>query len=81
MIRLASVFLLFALSLSGCSSFSRSGRQQHAYEKYVRRTSMGRVKQQRRFHSDKPQMPTTPMEPSAPIESSETGPQGVPSDG
>lgn len=76
-----SLALLCVFLCAGCSSFSESGRRQRAYEKYVRKSSITRVKQQSRFRSGKPQMPTQPLEPSAPIESTETGPQAVPTDG
>jgi len=76
-----ALLLLFAFALSGCSSFSKTGRQQRAYEKYVRKSSITRVKQQSRFRSGKPQMPSQPMEPSGPVETMETGPQAIPTDG
>jgi len=79
--RLLSLTLVGAFALSGCSSFSKSGRQQRAYEKYVRKSSITRVKQQKRFRTNQPQMPSTPMEPGAPVESTETGPAAIPTDG
>ena len=81
LIKIVVALVLCAFGLSGCSSFSKTGRQQRAYEKYVRKSSVTRVKQSKKFHSDKPQMPSTPMEPSAPVENTETGPQAVPADG
>ncbi|MBA3962598.1 MAG: hypothetical protein H0X40_11955 [Chthoniobacterales bacterium] len=60
------------LFLTGCSSFTKSGRQQAAYEKYIRKSSRNRVAQQKLFHSHHPQMPVTTTEP---MESS--GPQAV----
>lgn len=35
------------------------GRQERAYERYVRKCSLGRVKQQKRFASAKSPMPVT----------------------
>ena len=65
---------LAALLLPGCSMMTKSGRQQAAYQHYVHKMSLGRVKQQRMFHSkDRPMMPVS--EPSEPIESS--GPMSV----
>lgn len=80
-----TVFLLVALSfgLGGCSSFSKEGRQQRAYEKYVRKSSLGRAKQQRQMRPKKTEMPAQPM-PSDPVETTETGetvPQTMPAEG
>ncbi len=71
--------LAFTIALSGCS-FSKQSRQQRAYEKYVRKSSAGRLKQQKRMRPKKSDMPSQPM-PSDPIESSETSevaPQKMP---
>ena len=65
--------LLAILLLPGCSMLTQSGRQQAAYARYVSKSSKGRVKQQRLFHSNKPAMPVT--EPAEARESS--GPQAV----
>lgn len=56
-----------------------NGRQQAAYARYVNKQSKGRVKQQRIFHSGKPQMPVNeaPAEVSEPVESTSTGPQAT----
>ncbi len=65
---------LAALLLPGCSMMTKSGGQQAAYRHYVHKMSLGRVKQQRMFHSkDRQMMPVT--EPSEPIESA--GPMSV----
>ncbi len=74
--KIISVVLIAALGLTGCSTFSKSARRERAYEKYVRKSSMARVVRQSRFHSSKTRIPKTP--PSAPIESTETGPQAIP---
>jgi hypothetical protein len=52
-----ALLLVGATLLSGCSMLTASGRQQRAYEHYVRKSSLGRVKQQRLFNSGKSQMP------------------------
>ncbi len=68
--------LLAAWFLPGCSMLTHDGRQQAAYARYVRKSSQGRVKQQRLFHSNKPAMPVTEStEPTVAVESS--GPQAV----
>ena len=75
-----ALLLLVACGLNACAS--KSTRQERAYAKYVRNSSIVHQKQRGLFrHSDKPQMPTMPMptEPSEPIETTETGPQAVPS--
>lgn len=75
MIRPLSLLLAVTFAFSGCSYMTQSGRQQHAYARYVSKMSKGRVKQQTKFHSNKPQMPMTPGEPT---QTMETGPQAVP---
>jgi outer membrane biogenesis lipoprotein LolB len=65
-----AALLLAMLLLPGCSMMTHAGRQQRAYDHYVRKSSLGRIKQQRRFRSNKPSMPVT-----EPIESS--GPEAV----
>jgi uncharacterized lipoprotein len=63
-------------ALTGCSSFSKSNRQQRAYQKYVQKQSGARAKQQTLFRkSDKPQMPAQGV--SEPVESTSTGPEAV----
>ena len=71
--------LLAALLLPGCSMLTSSGHQQAAYARYVNKQSHGRVKQQRMFHSSKPQMPVNdePAEASEPVETTSSGPQTV----
>ncbi|MEP6822190.1 MAG: hypothetical protein ABI946_07570 [Chthoniobacterales bacterium] len=72
------LFMVLVVSLTGCS-FSQQGRQQRTYQKYVRKSSAGRQKQQSKFRSDKPQMPVSPM-PSEPTESTASGPQAMPAE-
>ena len=68
--------VLLATGLTGCSSFSKSERQQRAYQKYVQKQSGARVKQQSLFRkSGKPQMPAQSV--SEPEESTSTGPEAV----
>ena len=71
--------LLTVASFTGCSMLTQNGRNQAAYARYVSKSSQGRVKQQRLFHSNKPAMPvTTPeAEPNEPVESESSGPQAV----
>lgn len=71
--------LLAALFLPGCSMLTSSGRREASYSRYVSKQSHGRVKQQRMFHSNKPQMPVNdePAEASAPVETASSGPQAV----
>lgn len=76
-----SSVLIIALSgaLGGCSNYSRSSRQQRAYEKYVRKSSVARQKQRSHFKTETPQMPSA-REPGEPVESTEQAPEAVPSD-
>lgn len=80
MTRSISFLLAIAFALSGCSSFSKQSRQQRTYEKYIRKSSVARARQQSHFRSSAPQMPPQPKE-SEPLESTETSPQSMPSDG
>lgn len=76
----AALVLLLALACgsTGCS-FSKQGRQQRSYEKYLRKSSVARQKQRSKFRSDKPQMPVSPM-PSEPVKSAASGPEAVPTE-
>ena len=57
-------FLLIA-ALSGCSGMTKEGRQQHAYEKYVRNSSQMRYKRAQKFRMAKTDVPLrqVPSEP------------------
>jgi outer membrane biogenesis lipoprotein LolB len=72
-----SALLLVALTLlSGCSMLTAQGRQERAYARYVRKSSLGRVKQQKLFAARGNTMPVT--HPSAPVLTTEaSGPQAV----
>ncbi len=75
--------VIMAFAGSGCASFSKPSRQQRAYEKYIRKSSVARAKQKSQLRSDAPQMPSQPM-PSEPMEASEVGqdsPQSMPTEG
>jgi hypothetical protein len=65
---------LIALSDGGCSYLTSRGRQEAAYARYVRRSSAGRVKMQRKLASF-PKIPTAqPVDQSPQIA---TGPESV----
>ena len=72
-----TVLLVTAVLFSRCSVFSPSARRERAYAAYVRKCSLGRVKQQKRFRPTITKLPV--MEPSEPVESS--GPVSVTSSG
>ncbi len=76
MIRPLSLLLAVTFAFAGCSYMTETGRQQHAYARYVRKMSKGRVKQQTKFRSNKPSMPTT--QPNEPTQNIQSGPQAVP---
>ena len=76
--RALALFLVGTMLLSGCSMLTAQGRRERAYEKYVRKSSHGRVKQQRMFSGKKPTMPVMPAQQSEPtIAAGSTGPESV----
>lgn len=73
-----SLVLLFvaAFACDGCSSYlTKSGRQQAAYARYVRKQSKGRVKLQKQITSSQKPPKLTP--PSEPVMTTSTGPESV----
>ncbi len=77
--RALALFLIGTTLLSGCSMLTANGRRQSAYERYVRKSSLGRVKQQKRLSYRKTTMPV--MQPTEPKVATEvSGPESV-SDG
>jgi hypothetical protein len=71
-----ALFLIGATFLSGCSMLTANGRNQRAYERYVRKSSLGRVKQQKRMSYRKTTLPV--MQPTEPMETTEvSGPESV----
>ena len=65
--------------LSGCSMLTAHGRRARAYDRYVHKSSQGRVKQQKRFAARGNTMPV--MHLSEPVETTDvSGPESV-SDG
>jgi hypothetical protein len=71
-----ALFLCAATFLSGCSMLTARGRQEAAYERYVRKSSLGRVKQQKRLSYKKTKIPT--MQPSEPSETTAvSGPEAL----
>ena len=74
--RALALFLVGATLLASCSMLTTSGRQQRAYERYVRKSSLGRVKQQKRLSYRKTTLPV--MQPTEPMEATEvSGPESV----
>ena len=69
-----AVSLALLLPLTGCSGFSKTARQQRAYEKYVRKSSITRAKQQAHFRAAKAKIPKQPEE-SEPVETTSVGPE------
>jgi uncharacterized protein YceK len=49
--------LLLALGMPGCSTFSKSSRQQRAYNKYIQKMSSGRRRQQTKAIKQRSKMP------------------------
>lgn len=61
--------LFLGLSMPGCSMLTKSGRQERAYSKYVRKMSVSRDKQRIREIRQRAAIPKLrPSEPSAPEE-------------
>ena len=59
--RICSLFLLVAISitaLSGCAYMTQSGRQQMAYQRYIKKFSGKKMKQQKKLKA--PRMPRLP---------------------
>jgi hypothetical protein len=73
---LALIFIAVTL-LDGCAHFTKSGRQQLAYEKYVRKCSKNRDRLRAKMKTKAPKIPK--YEPSEPKETTELGgsPQSV----
>ena len=74
--RTLGLILVGGTLLSGCSMLTASGRQQRAYERYVEKLSLGRVKQQKRMGYRKMTLPV--MRPTDEMVSAEaSGPGSV----
>lgn len=71
-----ATLLLLATLLSSCSMLTAQGRREKAYERYVRKSSLGRVKQQKRMSFKRSKMPV--MQPTEPAETTTvSGPEAV----
>jgi hypothetical protein len=69
------IVLLLAFGLTSCSYLTKTGRQELAYRKYIRKSSVVRARQQKKFHFRVPQMA---IRSDAPVMSAEPeGPQSV----
>jgi len=75
------LILLLALCLPACSHFSKSARQQRAYEKYVHKSMRARSKQKAKIAKHQAEIP---YNESGPVRTEMTtmdqGPQAVPSE-
>ena len=77
--RAIALLLVGSTLLSGCSMLTAQGRRARAYDRYVHKSSQGRVKQQKRFAARGKTMPV--MHRSEPVETTDvSGPESV-SDG
>lgn len=61
---------------SGCSMFSKSARQERAYDRYVEKSSRARLKQRALFKHSAPAMPSV-QDPSDFVASADAGPTSV----
>lgn len=76
-LRAFALLLLICIALTGCSHFSRTSRQQRAYEKYIRKSSIARVRQSVKLRTNNSvQLPPMPQM-SEPIVSASAGPESV----
>jgi outer membrane biogenesis lipoprotein LolB len=72
--RAIALLLVGSTLLSGCSMLTAQGRRERAYERYVHKSSQGRVKQQKRFAARGKTMPVTHL--SRPVETTDvSGPE------
>ena len=51
-----SILLLLVFGLTSCSYLTKTGRQELAYRKYIRKSSVVRARQQKKFRFRAPQM-------------------------
>ncbi len=78
-LRAIAMLLATLAFFSSCSLLTANGRRQRAYEHYVRKSSLARVRQQHRFTFKKQTLPVTqPSEPT--VTTGVSGPESV-SDG
>lgn len=76
LVRPIALLFVSATLLTSCSMLTAQGRQERAYERYVRKSSLGRVKQQKRMGFHKTKLPV--MEPSESMETTTVaGPESV----
>jgi hypothetical protein len=74
--RAIALLLVGATLLSGCLMLTASGRRESAYRRYVQKSSLGRVKQQKRMRPQKSNIPV--MQPTEPMVATEvSGPESV----
>lgn len=74
-LRLLIIALLGSSALAGCSSMSKSGRQQAAYARYVKKFSHNRVKQKTKFKAVK--VPKAPKSQNVVSSGAGNSPQAV----
>jgi len=74
--RVSTLLLVAATLLSGCSMLTAQGRQERAYARYVRKSSLGRVKQQKLFAARGNTMPVTHL-PEPVVMTEASGPESV----
>ena len=61
--KLLSLVLLLGLSMPACSMLTKSGRQERAYTKYVRKMSSSRDKQRSKIIQQRAEVPTLRSSP------------------
>jgi hypothetical protein len=74
--RTITLLLISGILFNGCSMLTAQGRRERAYERYVRKSSMGRIKQQKRYFAHASTIPALP--PSDPVVSAtSSGPESA----
>jgi len=74
-LRLLMVVLIGCFAFPGCAHFTKSGRQQLAYQKYVRKQSGMRSRQQAKMKT--PRVPSFQTSPSKVTAGANDSPQSV----
>ena len=72
------LLLTLAFALGGCARFSKQGRAERAYAKYVRKSSYTQAKRGLKLRPGKVQLPAMPV--SDPVTSAESGPMAMAAD-
>lgn len=76
---IVALLSLASILLCSCSMLTAQGRQERAYAHYVRKSSMGRIKQQKRMSKSMAKIPD--MQETQPMTATEVSGPEAPGDG